>query len=71
MRFDGKSYLNYLHGMDEDEQQFKLSLRFKTFQEQGLIASTNGTSDWGVLQVRVPPRLLGKTEKGVSQTSPM
>ncbi|XP_035505640.2 protocadherin Fat 2 isoform X2 [Scophthalmus maximus] len=51
VRFDGKSYLNYLHGMDEDEQQFKLSLRFKTFQEQGLIASTNGTSDWGVLQV--------------------
>uniref|UniRef100_A0A8C4H6B6 FAT atypical cadherin 2 n=1 Tax=Dicentrarchus labrax TaxID=13489 RepID=A0A8C4H6B6_DICLA len=32
--FDGKSYLKYLHRMDEDNQDFKLSLRFKTFQEQ-------------------------------------
>lgn len=53
VRFDGKSYLRYLHGMDEDNQDFKLSLRFKTFQEQGLIVSTNSTKDWGALQVRL------------------
>uniref|UniRef100_A0A3B4TRB4 FAT atypical cadherin 2 n=3 Tax=Percomorphaceae TaxID=1489872 RepID=A0A3B4TRB4_SERDU len=51
VRFDGKSYLKYLHRMDEDNQNFKLSLRFKTFQEQGLIVSTNSTNDWGVLQL--------------------
>uniref|UniRef100_A0A665V628 FAT atypical cadherin 2 n=1 Tax=Echeneis naucrates TaxID=173247 RepID=A0A665V628_ECHNA len=50
VRFDTKSYLKYLHGMDEDNQDFKLLLRFKTFQEQGLIVSTNSTNDWGVLQ---------------------
>lgn len=57
VRFDGKSYLRYLHGMDEDNQDFKLSLRFKTFQEQGLIMSANSTKDWGALQVRLSPRL--------------
>ncbi|KAE8286336.1 Protocadherin Fat 2 FAT tumor suppressor-like protein 2 Precursor [Larimichthys crocea] len=51
VRFDGKSYLKYLHRMDEDSQSFKLSLRFKTFQEQGLIVSTNSTKDWGTLQL--------------------
>ncbi|XP_051276649.1 protocadherin Fat 2 [Dicentrarchus labrax] len=51
VRFDGKSYLKYLHRMDEDNQDFKLSLRFKTFQEQGLIMSTNSTSNWGTLQL--------------------
>lgn len=51
VKFDGKSYLKYLHGMDEDEQDFRLALSFKTFQERSLIASTNGTKDWGVLQV--------------------
>nr|XP_043896880.1 protocadherin Fat 2 [Solea senegalensis] len=51
VRFDGKSYLKYLHGMDEDDQVFKLSLRFKTFQEQGLIVSSNSTKDWGILQL--------------------
>ncbi|XP_058504924.1 protocadherin Fat 2 isoform X2 [Solea solea] len=51
VRFDGKSYLKYLHGMDEDDQVFKLSLRFKTFQEQGLIVSANSTKDWGILQL--------------------
>ncbi|XP_008304405.1 protocadherin Fat 2 [Stegastes partitus] len=51
LRFDGKSYLKYLHGMDEDSQDFRLSLRFKTYQEQGLIMSTNSTKDWGTLQL--------------------
>ncbi|XP_045885762.1 protocadherin Fat 2 [Micropterus dolomieu] len=51
VRFDGKSYLKYLHRMDEDNQDFKLSLSFKTLQEQGLIMSTNSTNDWGTLQV--------------------
>ncbi|XP_030251646.1 protocadherin Fat 2 [Sparus aurata] len=51
VRFDGKSYLKYLHRMDEDNHSFKLSLRFKTFQEQGLIVSTNSTNDWGTLQL--------------------
>uniref|UniRef100_A0A3Q3LLL1 FAT atypical cadherin 2 n=1 Tax=Mastacembelus armatus TaxID=205130 RepID=A0A3Q3LLL1_9TELE len=51
VKFDGKSYLKYLHRMDEDNQDFKLSLRFRTFQSQGLIVSTNSTKDWGALQV--------------------
>ncbi|XP_044219548.1 protocadherin Fat 2 isoform X3 [Thunnus albacares] len=50
VRFDGEAYLKYLHGMDEDNQHFKLSLRFKTFQEEGFIMSANGT-DWGTLQL--------------------
>ena len=54
MRFDGNSYLRYLHGLDEDDRDFRLSLRFRTFREQGLIASTNGTKDWGFLQVFIP-----------------
>uniref|UniRef100_A0A667YH43 FAT atypical cadherin 2 n=1 Tax=Myripristis murdjan TaxID=586833 RepID=A0A667YH43_9TELE len=52
VRFDGKGYLKYLHQMDEDSQHFKLSLRFKTFQKQGLIMAANGT-DWGTLEVRL------------------
>ena len=51
VRFDGKSHLKYLHRMDEDNQEFKLSLRFKTFQEQGVLMTTNSTKDWGTLQV--------------------
>ncbi|XP_039976098.1 protocadherin Fat 2 [Xiphias gladius] len=51
VRFDGKSYLRYLHGMDEDNRDFKLSLRFKTFQEEGLIVSANSSNDWGILQL--------------------
>ncbi|XP_059201566.1 protocadherin Fat 2 [Centropristis striata] len=51
VRFDGKSYLKYLHGMDEDNQDFKLSLRFKTVQEHGLIAYANSTNDQGTLQL--------------------
>lgn len=56
VRFEGKSYLSYLHGMDEDHQDFRLALSFRTSQEQSLIASTNSTTDWGVLQVLLPPR---------------
>ncbi|XP_030594549.1 protocadherin Fat 2 isoform X2 [Archocentrus centrarchus] len=51
LRFDSKSYLRYLHRMDEDSQDFKLSLRFKTFQKHGLIVSTNSSAGWGTLQV--------------------
>ncbi|XP_070818647.1 protocadherin Fat 2 [Chaetodon trifascialis] len=51
VRFDGNSYLKYLHLMDEDNQDFKVSLRFKTSQQQGLLMSTNGTQDWGTLQL--------------------
>ncbi|KAM7418177.1 hypothetical protein PAMA_017701 [Pampus argenteus] len=50
VRFDGKAYLKYLHRMDEDNQDFKLSLRFKTLQEEGFIVSANST-DWGTLQL--------------------
>ncbi|XP_071369391.1 protocadherin Fat 1-like, partial [Centroberyx affinis] len=50
VRFDGKSYLKFLHQLDEDSQDFRLSLSFKTFQEQGLIMAANG-SDWGTLQL--------------------
>nr|XP_020449665.1 protocadherin Fat 2 [Monopterus albus] len=51
VRFDGKSYLKYLHRMDEDNQDFKLSLWFKTLQKQGLLMSTSSTNDWGALQL--------------------
>ncbi|XP_049898482.1 protocadherin Fat 2 [Epinephelus moara] len=51
LRFDGKSHLKFFHQMDEDNQDFRLSLRFKTFQEHGLIVSTNGSKDWGTLWV--------------------
>ncbi|XP_075961283.1 protocadherin Fat 2 [Anarhichas minor] len=51
VRFDGHAYLKYLHQMDEDNQDFKLSLRFKTFQDGGVIVSTDSTDDWGALQL--------------------
>lgn len=51
LKFEGSSYLKYLHRMDEDHQNFRLSLSFKTFQERGLLASTNSTKAWGLLQV--------------------
>ncbi|KAM6924214.1 protocadherin Fat 2 [Xenentodon cancila] len=51
LRFDRKSYLKYLHRLDEDSQQFRLSLRFRTFQEHGLIVSSSSASDWGALQL--------------------
>jgi len=54
LRFDGKSYLKYVHRMDEDSHDFRLSLKFRTFREQGLIMSTNGANDWGALQVFIP-----------------
>ncbi|KAM3866939.1 protocadherin Fat 2 [Diretmus argenteus] len=50
VRLDGNGYLKFLHHMDQDSQEFKLSLRFKTFQEGGLLMATNGT-DWGTLQL--------------------
>uniref|UniRef100_A0A672GBW4 FAT atypical cadherin 2 n=1 Tax=Salarias fasciatus TaxID=181472 RepID=A0A672GBW4_SALFA len=51
IRLEASSYLRYLHGMDEDTQSFNLSLSFKTFQQNGLIVSTNSSKDWGALQV--------------------
>ncbi|KAF7651331.1 hypothetical protein LDENG_00112250, partial [Lucifuga dentata] len=50
VRFDGKGHLKYLHRMDEDTQDFKLSLSFKTSQENAFIMAANGT-DWGILQL--------------------
>uniref|UniRef100_A0A672G6Z9 FAT atypical cadherin 2 n=1 Tax=Salarias fasciatus TaxID=181472 RepID=A0A672G6Z9_SALFA len=51
IRLEASSYLRYLHGMDEDTQSFNLSLSFKTFQQNGLIVSTNSSKDWGALQL--------------------
>ncbi|XP_054649081.1 protocadherin Fat 2 isoform X2 [Dunckerocampus dactyliophorus] len=50
LRFREQAYLKYLHGMDEDQQDFTLSLSFRTFREEGLLVLANGT-DWGSLQV--------------------
>ncbi|CAL8272565.1 unnamed protein product [Boreogadus saida] len=50
LRFTGEDYVRYLHHMDEDSQAFRLSLRFRTFQKQGLLMATNA-SDWGTLQL--------------------
>ncbi|XP_056456334.1 protocadherin Fat 2 [Gadus chalcogrammus] len=50
LRFTGGDYVRYLHHMDEDSQAFRLSLRFRTFQKQGLLMATNA-SDWGTLQL--------------------
>lgn len=54
LRFDGKSYLRYLHQMDEDRLDFRLALRFKTLQEHGLLVSADGARDRGSLQVFAP-----------------
>ncbi|XP_040031249.2 protocadherin Fat 2 isoform X1 [Gasterosteus aculeatus] len=51
LRFDGKSYLRYLHQMDEDRLDFRLALRFKTLQEHGLLVSADGARDQGSLQL--------------------
>ena len=69
VKFDGNSYLKYLHGRDEDQQDFRLALSFKTFQEQGLLVSTSSSQDWGVLQVPLPPlRVSGGTRVNVTRT---
>ncbi|KAL6117350.1 fat2 [Pungitius sinensis] len=51
LRFDGKSYLRFLHQMDEDRHDFRLALRFKTLQDHGLLVSASGARDWGSLQL--------------------
>lgn len=51
MGFSGQSYLRFLHGMDEDEQDFRLSLSFRTSRGDGVLVSTNSTKDWAVLLV--------------------
>lgn len=48
--FDGKGYLKYLYLEEEENQNFCLSLRIKTFQQQGVIMDTNATN-WGSLKV--------------------
>ncbi|KAJ8338471.1 hypothetical protein SKAU_G00374370 [Synaphobranchus kaupii] len=53
VRFDGNGYLKFLYQTDEEkqvEQNIHLSLNIKTFQEHGLVMSTNAT-DWGSLEV--------------------
>lgn len=52
VRFEGPSYLKFLHRLDEDQQNFSLALTFNTFQERGLLAATAGGEDWGRLEVR-------------------
>ncbi|KAM9741190.1 LOW QUALITY PROTEIN: protocadherin Fat 2 [Menidia menidia] len=51
LRFDSSSYLKYLHRMDEERRHFRLSLRFRTFQDAGVLVSTDGPSDWAALQL--------------------
>ncbi|KAG7464992.1 hypothetical protein MATL_G00171450 [Megalops atlanticus] len=53
VKFDGKGYLKYLYQADGEKQlekNFRLSLRIKTFQGQGLVMTTNAT-DWGSLEL--------------------
>uniref|UniRef100_A0A3Q3DSY9 FAT atypical cadherin 2 n=1 Tax=Hippocampus comes TaxID=109280 RepID=A0A3Q3DSY9_HIPCM len=50
LRFSDEAYLKYVHGMDEDQQDFTVALSFRTFQQDGLLMLANGT-DWGSLQV--------------------
>ncbi|XP_051926761.1 protocadherin Fat 2 isoform X1 [Hippocampus zosterae] len=50
LRFNDDAYLKYVHGMDEDQQDFTVSLSFRTFQQEGLLMLANGT-DSGSLQV--------------------
>ncbi|XP_057706138.1 protocadherin Fat 2 isoform X2 [Corythoichthys intestinalis] len=51
LRFRDESYLKYVHGFDEDQQDLTISLSFRTFQQDGLLLLANGT-DWGILQVK-------------------
>ncbi|XP_042182005.1 protocadherin Fat 2 [Oncorhynchus tshawytscha] len=51
--FDGTGYLKYLYQTEEEEeegQNFRLSLRIKTFQQQGVVMTTNATN-WGSLKL--------------------
>ncbi|XP_051945095.1 protocadherin Fat 2 [Xyrauchen texanus] len=50
VRFDGKGYLKYLYQMEEDNQNFHLSLRLKTSDTEGTVMTTNA-SDWGILKL--------------------
>ncbi|XP_051506561.1 protocadherin Fat 2-like [Myxocyprinus asiaticus] len=50
LRFDGKGYLKYLYQMEEDKQNFHLSLRLKTSDNEGIVMTTNA-SDWGTLEL--------------------
>ncbi|XP_071255782.1 protocadherin Fat 2-like [Salvelinus alpinus] len=49
--FDGTGYLKYLYQtVAEENQNFRLSLRIKTFQQQGVVMNTNATN-WGSLKL--------------------
>ncbi|XP_022539774.2 protocadherin Fat 2 [Astyanax mexicanus] len=50
VRFDGHGYLKYLYQMEEEKQNFHLSLRIKTSNAEGTVMTVNA-SDWGILQV--------------------
>nr|XP_046152091.1 protocadherin Fat 2-like [Oncorhynchus gorbuscha] len=51
LSFDGTGYLKYLYQTEEEENQnFRLSLRIKTFQQQGVVMNTNATN-WGSLKL--------------------
>ncbi|XP_036424414.1 LOW QUALITY PROTEIN: protocadherin Fat 2 [Colossoma macropomum] len=50
VRFDGHGYLKYLYRVEEEKQNFHLSLRIKTSDAEGTVMTAN-TSDWGTLQV--------------------
>lgn len=64
LRLDGApSYLKFLHQLDEDQQDFRLSLRFRTVQRQGLIVATNGSTAWGALQVLISSSLLERVQR--------
>lgn len=51
VRFDGKGYLKYLYHMEEDKNNFHLSLRLKTSHPEGTVMTTNA-SDWATLEVQ-------------------
>ncbi|XP_072296133.1 protocadherin Fat 2 [Eucyclogobius newberryi] len=51
LRFDGAGHLAYLPRLEEERPDLRLSLRFRTLREQGVLAFANGTGDWGSLQL--------------------
>ncbi|KAI1899055.1 hypothetical protein AGOR_G00078740 [Albula goreensis] len=53
VRFDGNGYLKFLYRTYEEQwgqPAFRLSLRIKTFQAQGVVMAANGTA-WGALEL--------------------
>ncbi|KAL0973727.1 hypothetical protein UPYG_G00210150 [Umbra pygmaea] len=50
VKFDGRGYLKYIYQAEKEKQYFRLSLRIKTSQKQGIVMSTNAT-DWATLKL--------------------